>query len=182
MAMGLRRRRLQHMPSHRIYSKASPAPEDDQPDAVCCREAIRKATEIGLGAPIEGTFSALADAWLKRQKDLPDGTEGKRAESTLAENERELAMLKKGFGHMMVADMEKADAYAYLDACLMARDKAGNPRPRPEKGNKEIALARVVLEYGVRVRAIPRPNRRGCPRRPRGHLTAGASCTTVSAS
>ena len=65
-------------------------------------------------------------------------------------------MLKKAFGLMQLAELEKADAdaYAYLDACLMAKDKLGNPRPRPEKGNKEIALARVVLEYGVRVRAI----------------------------
>lgn len=118
------------------------------------REAVRKASEIGMGAPIEGTFAALADAWLTRQKALPPGTEGKRAESTLAENERELAMLKKAFGLMQLAELEKADAYAYLDACLMAKDKPGNPRPRPEKGNKEIALARVVLEYGVRVRAI----------------------------
>jgi hypothetical protein len=42
----------------------------------------------------------------------------------------------------------------YLDACLLARDKAGMPRPRPEKGNKEIALMRTILEYGVRIRLI----------------------------
>lgn len=118
------------------------------------REAMRKSSEIGMSAPAEGTFAALADAWLQRQKALPTGTEGKRADSTLAENERELKMLKKAFGLMQVGELEKADAYAYLDACLMAKDKSGNPRPRPEKGNKEIALARVVLEYGVRVRAI----------------------------
>lgn len=153
--VGVRVYSIGHKSADGTWSFRLQCPVDDRRKvAELRREAIRKATEIGLGAPIEGTFSALADAWLKRQKDLPEGTEGKRAESTLAENERELAMLKKGFGHMMVADMEKADAYAYLDACLMARDKAGNPRPRPEKGNKEIALARVVLEYGVRVRAI----------------------------
>lgn len=128
---------------------------DDKPKiAQLRREAVKKANEIGMGAPTEGSFSALADAWLKRQRALPSGTEGKRADSTLAENERELAMLKKGFGLMPVAQMEKADAYEYLDACLLARDKKGNPRPRPEKGNKEIGLARVVLEYGVRVRLI----------------------------
>jgi len=41
-------------------------------------------------------------------------------------------------------------AYEYLDACLQATDKNGKLRPRPEKGNKEISLARLVLEYGIR--------------------------------
>lgn len=128
--------------------------EDKAKVASTRREAIAKSNELGMGKPIEGTFGALADAWLKRQKALPDGTEGKRAETTLAENEREIAMLKKAFGRMQVAELEKADAYAYLDACLLAKDKLGKPRPRPEKGNKEISLARVILEYGVRVRSI----------------------------
>lgn len=118
------------------------------------REAIAKANAMGMGAPSEGTFAALADAWIKRQEDLPADTEGKRATSTLAENRREIAMLKRAFGSMQVAEMEMADAYAYLDACQLAKDKQGNPRPRPEKGNKEIALARVVLAFGVRVRAL----------------------------
>lgn len=118
------------------------------------RAAIRKAADLGAGAPIDGSFAALADAWLTRQKALPPGTEGKRADSTLDENERELSMLKKAFGVMQVTEIEKADGYAYLDACLLAKDREGNPRPRPEKGNKEIALARLVLEYGVRIRAL----------------------------
>lgn len=118
------------------------------------RAAIRKAADLGAGAPIDGSFAALADAWLTRQKALPPGTEGKRADSTLDENERELAMLKKAFGVMQVTEIEKADGYAYLDACLLAKDRDGNPRPRPEKGNKEIALARLVFEYGVRIRAL----------------------------
>lgn len=118
------------------------------------RDAIKRAADIEMGAPTEGTFAALADAWLARQRALPDGSQGKRADSTLRENERELSMLKRAFGVMHVGQMEKSDAYAYLDACQLARDKDGNPRPRAEKGNKEIALARVVLEFGVRIRLI----------------------------
>ena len=33
---------------------------------------------------------------------------------------------------------------------MQATDKNGKLRPRPEKGNKEISLARLVLEYGIR--------------------------------
>lgn len=118
------------------------------------REAIKRAADIEMGAPVEGTFAALADAWLARQRALPANAQDKRADSTLEENVRELAMLKRAFGAMHVGQMEKSDAYAYLDACSLARDKKGNPRPRAAKGNKEIALARRVLEFGVRVRLI----------------------------
>lgn len=53
---------------------------------------------------------------------------------------------------MKLAGRRKSDGYAYLDACLKARDpKTGAPRPRPASGNKEIALARTVLEYGIRL-------------------------------
>ena len=114
------------------------------------REAIRRATDIGIPAPADGTFAALADAWLEWQRSLPDGSRNRRADSTLAENAREIAVLKRSFGPMAVDTMEKADAYVHLDACLMARDKDGNPRPRAAKGNKEIAIARVILEWGVR--------------------------------
>lgn len=55
---------------------------------------------------------------------------------------------------MAVATMEKGDAYEYLDACLTACDKNGKPGPRPAKGNREIGLARVILEFGVRRRWI----------------------------
>lgn len=114
------------------------------------RDAIKRAADLGTGAPADDTFAALADAWLKWQRSLPDGSEAKRAESTLAENDRELRTLKRSFGRMQVDTMEKSDAYAHLDACLVAKDKAGQPRPRAEKGNKEIALARVLLEWAVR--------------------------------
>lgn len=122
--------------------------------ALLRREAIHKATDIATVKPADGTFSALAEAWLLWQEQLPDGTAGKRADSTLAENRREARNLKRSFGPMMVAELEKGDAYEYLDGCLLAKDKAGNARPRPEKGNKEIALARVMLEWAVRKRWI----------------------------
>ena len=56
---------------------------------------------------------------------------------------------------MRLQDIEKSDAYAYLDACLMAVDpETREPRPRPEKGNKEISLARSILEFAVRMGKI----------------------------
>jgi len=114
-------------------------------------EAIDRWRKISAGAPSDDSFAALCDAWFKRQESLPPGTSGKRADSTLAENRRELDMLKAALGHIPSAELEKAHGYAYLDACLIARDKEGNLRPRPEKGNKEIALARVVCEWGIRI-------------------------------
>jgi integrase len=116
------------------------------------REAAKLADDIVNGAPIDGSFAALADAWWSWQTSLPDESPAKRAASTLYENEREIDALKRSFGKMPVVEMERADAYDHLDACLVAKDKAGNPRPRPEKGNKEIALARTVFEWGVRKR------------------------------
>jgi hypothetical protein len=121
------------------------------------RQAIARAAQVGaqVPPPPDDSFSALAGAWLAWQDALPPSSSARRAESTLAENRRELDMLKKAFGHMPCSQIEKADAYAYLDACLVARDKAKVLRPRPEKGNKEIALARAVLEWGVRRRWLP---------------------------
>lgn len=110
--------------------------------------------QFSMGAPAEATFGALIDAWFARQEKLPRNAEGKRADSTIAENLREAKNLRKALGHMRVEDIEKADAYEYLDACLLAVDRHGVPRPRPEKGNKEIALARVILEFAVRTRKI----------------------------
>lgn len=117
-------------------------------------QALRKTEDIRTGAPANGSFAALADAWLKWQEELPAGTTGKRASSTIDENRREISALKRSFGTMQVSEMEKADAYEHLDACLIARDKKGNPRPRPEKGNKEISLAHTMLEWSVRRRWI----------------------------
>jgi len=118
------------------------------------RDAIHRATQLALGAPAQDTFDALIQAWFARQEKLPQGAAGKRAASTLAENRREAQNLRKALGHMRVQDIEKADAYEYLDACALAVDDDGKPRPRPEKGNKEISLARTILEFGVRTRKI----------------------------
>lgn len=106
------------------------------------REAIKRAAELGDGMPADGTFGALADAWLQWQDKLPAGAPGKRADTTLAENRREVAALKRTFGPMLVADLVKSDAYVHLDACAQVG--------RAEKGNKEISLARTILERAVR--------------------------------
>jgi integrase len=118
------------------------------------RDAITKANSLNQGGPKTGTFGALVDAWFERQEKLPIDSEERRAKTTLDENRREAANLKKAFGDLPVSDLQKADAYEYLDACLVALDKKGNARPRPEKGNKEIALGRLILEYGIRLRLI----------------------------
>ncbi len=115
-------------------------------------EAIRRAADVAKGVPANGSFEALTAAWMLWQRTLPDRSTAKRAETTLAENAREIAALNRSFGTMQVTEMEKADAYDHLDACLVAKDRDGNLRPRPEKGNKEIALARTMLEWGVRRR------------------------------
>ena len=118
------------------------------------RDAIAQANRLNHGAPHEGSFAALVDIWFERQNKLPLDSEERRAQSTLDENKREAANLKKAFGTMPVRDLQKADAYAYLDACLVAVDDKGVPRSRAAKGNKEIGLARVILEYGVRLRLL----------------------------
>lgn len=107
------------------------------------REAQQRALKLRTPLPAEGTFGALCDAWLAWQGRLPESSEQKRAATTLAENKREIANLKKSFGLMRPEDLVKSDAYGYLDACAAAE--------RPAKGNKEIGLARVILEYGVRI-------------------------------
>jgi integrase len=107
--------------------------------------AIAYAASVGADAPpapSDDSFAALADAWLKWQHSKPEGSESRRADTTLAENEREIRNLKKAFGHQRVDLMEKTDAYTYLDAC--------EENARAAKGNKEISLARVILEYGIR--------------------------------
>lgn len=132
--------------AYRLHCKA-----DDRAEIARLRsEAIKRAGEINLGKPDADTFHALSTAWLSWQRKLPEGSEERRADTTLAENEREIKTLNKAFGHMQVRELLKGDAYTYLDACLTATDDKGNPRPRPAKGNKEITLAHLVLEYGVR--------------------------------
>ena len=80
---------------------------------------------------------ALYDAAVATVSDRATGdTVGKRADSTLDENECEIAMLNRAFGQMAVAAMEKGDAYECLDPCLTAADKAGKPRPRAAKATR----------------------------------------------
>lgn len=132
--------------AYRLQCKA----DDKAKIAQLRSEAITRAAQINLGKPAENSFSALSKAWLAWQRSLPIDSEERRADVTLDENEREIANLNKAFGHMDVREMVKADAYTYLDACLTATDAKGAPRPRPAKGNKEISLARTILEHGVR--------------------------------
>ena len=127
----------------------------DRPKIAALRdEAIKRSCEIRLGKPAEDTVDALITAWFKWQEEKPMSSEEKRADSTLAENRREAANLRNAFGKMQVFSLIKADAYAYLDACEMAKDKNGQPRPRAAKGNKEISLMRTILEYGLRLGMI----------------------------
>jgi len=118
------------------------------------RDASARAHAMAIGAPAENSVAALFDAWLKRQESLPANSLERRADSTLAENRRELLTLRKAFGHMAVSDLQKSDAYAYLDACLTASGKEGVQRPRAAKGNKEIALMRSVLEFAIRTGSL----------------------------
>jgi hypothetical protein len=117
-------------------------------------EAISRAAGMHLGAPADDSFAALVAAWFTWQDKLPATAAEKRAESTITENRREAAMLVKAWGTWRAVDVEKGDGYDYLDACQLARDKDGKPRPRAAKGNKEISLARVIFEYGVRTRRL----------------------------
>jgi len=109
-------------------------------------DAIQRASQIGLGRPSTDGVDALITAWFAWQDAKPEASEEKRAASTMAENKREASNLRKAFGHMSVATVIKSDAHNYLDACVRAK--------RPEKGNKEIALMRLILEYGVRTGMI----------------------------
>ena len=117
-------------------------------------EATSRAAALNLGTPSDDSFAALVKAWFDWQEKLPATSTDKRAQSTIDENKREAAMLLKAWGTWRAVDIEKGDGYDYLDACQLAKDKNGKPRPRPAKGNKEIALARLIFEYGVRTRRL----------------------------
>lgn len=64
----------------------------------------------------------------------------------------------KAFGHLNPSELTKTQGYEYLEACLHATCRTSNgivvARPRPEKGNKEIALARLILEFGIKRRRL----------------------------
>lgn len=113
------------------------------------REAIRQFTELQTPTPLEvRTFGWLCDRWLEFQERLPINDGAKRKASTLAENKREIATLKKVFGNVRLSDITHVHGVQYLDACALAQDEDGNPRPRIEKGNKEIILAKVIFRFG----------------------------------
>lgn len=113
------------------------------------RRATLESASVQEDRPAGG-FKGLVEAWFKWQEALPANSADKRAASTIAENEREARNLKLAWGRFEPHEITKTHGYEYLDACLTATDAEGNPRPRPEKGNKEMALAHLILEYGVR--------------------------------
>ena len=115
--------------------------DDARQVATLRRKAILESANVHEDRPVGG-FSGLVDAWFLWQEGLPASDERKRADSTIAENKREAANLKKAWGHFEVREITRTMGYDYLEACLKAK--------RPEKGNKEISLARVILEYAVR--------------------------------
>lgn len=113
------------------------------------RQAIEESTRVIEDRPAGG-FKELVEAWFAWQEGLPHVDKRKRASSTIDENMREAARLKQAWGHFDTHEITRTMAYEYLEGCLHARDEDGKPRPRPEKGNKEMALARLILEHGIR--------------------------------
>ena len=51
-------------------------------------------------------FAALVDAWFTWQEKLPPTVADKRANSTIGENKREAAMLKKAWGTCRASDID----------------------------------------------------------------------------
>jgi len=104
------------------------------------RQAIEESTRVVHDAP-EGGFKGLVDAWFEMQEKLPRKDGAKRQASTIAENKREAAMLVKAWGHFEVEEITAKMGYDYLDACKDTR---------PIKGNKEISLARLIMEFAIK--------------------------------
>jgi integrase len=109
-------------------------------------EATMRAGMTAMPRPAHGTVESLIKAYFDWQDKLPEASAERKADSTLTENRREASNLSKSFGAMQISDLRKSDAYAYLHACAQAN--------RPEKGNKEIALMRTILEHGVRIGVV----------------------------
>lgn len=105
------------------------------------REAMKQAAQLSYNRG-NGGVCDLIDDWLDWQDKLPASDLNKRAASTLAENKREAENLKKSFGHLEPYQVTMVLGYDYLDACVQ--------NSRASKGNKEIALFQVILEYAVR--------------------------------
>lgn len=122
--------------------------------AVLRRRAIEESVRVSESDIPVGGFSELVKAWFEWQEALPSSDTRKRAQSTIDENKREAVNLKTAFGHLTSREITRQMGYQYLEACLTATDEKGKPRPRPEKGNKEIALARLILEWGIKQGAL----------------------------
>lgn len=105
------------------------------------RRAIEESSRVIEDRPAAG-FKALVDAWFTWQEELKHTDARKRADSTIAANRSEAANLVKAWGHLDLEDITRTMGYEYLEACAAAE--------RPEKGNKEIALARLILEFAIR--------------------------------
>lgn len=107
------------------------------------RKAVVESSLLNYGVKSGGGTEELIDAWFAWQDSLPNSDLSKRATSTIEGNRVEARNLRKAFGHIDPQAITKSDGYTYLDACVKAS--------RPEKGNKEISLLQVILEYGVRI-------------------------------
>lgn len=103
------------------------------------REAIVQATKITDDAPIGG-FAGLVNAWFAWQEKLPESNGRKCAASTIRGNRPEADNLVAAWGHFEPREITRTMGYEYLEACMESR---------PEKGNKEVALARKILEFGI---------------------------------
>jgi hypothetical protein len=103
------------------------------------RQAIEESTRVVHDQP-EGGFKGLVDAWFVMQEDLPLSDGSKRRPSTINENKREAAMLVKAWGHFEVEEITAKMGMDYLKACK---------KTRPIKGNKEIALARLIMQHAI---------------------------------
>ena len=104
------------------------------------RNAIAESARVVDDVP-EGGFAGLVDAWFEWQEGLPEGSAKKRAASTIEENKKEAKLLKADWGHFEVSEITRTMGYDYLEAY---------EQTRPEKANKEIGLARLILEFAIR--------------------------------
>ena len=123
----------------RAFNLQCPADDENQIRKLR-RQAIEESAKIIDDVP-EGGFTGLIDAWFAWQEGLPETSAKKRADSTIAENKAEVARIKAAMGHLDVPDIDRTMGYQYL----AHHEENG----RPLKANKEIALARLILEYGV---------------------------------
>lgn len=103
------------------------------------RQAIEESSRIVEDMP-EGGFAGLVNAWFEMQEGLPTTDATKRAASTITENKREAASLVKSWGHFDAHEITEKMGLDYLAACKLKR---------PLKGNKEIALASLMLQYAI---------------------------------